>query len=110
MSLETPSALNFELPEDLRVFVNSTRKWVNKEIPKDYARELERKEHEYPFELWDKFTDAGFHGLSVPEEYGGDGGDVLVQALFARELARTLGGLAWVWGLTSFAGSKSIGT
>ena len=36
MSLETaPSALNFELPEDLRVFVNSTRKWVNKEIPKD---------------------------------------------------------------------------
>ncbi len=110
MSLETaPSALNFELPEDLRVFVNSTRKWVNKEIPKDYARELERKEHEYPFELWDKFTDAGFHGLSVPEEYGGDGGDVLVQALFARELARTLGGLAWVWGLTSFAGSKSIG-
>ena len=44
MSLETaPSALNFELPEDLRVFVNSTRKWVNKEIPKDYARELERK-------------------------------------------------------------------
>ena len=29
--------------------------------------------------------------------------------LFARELARTLGGLLWTWGLTSFAGGKSIG-
>jgi acyl-CoA dehydrogenase len=110
MSIETASgAMNFELPEDMRVFVNSTRKWVNKEIPKEYAREAERKEHDYPFDLWDKFTKAGYHGLSVDEQYGGEGGDILTQALFARELARTLGGLAWVWGLTSFAGSKSIG-
>ena len=29
--------------------------------------------------------------------------------LLARELARTLGGLAWIWGITSFAGAKSIG-
>jgi acyl-CoA dehydrogenase len=105
----TSQGLNFELPEDLRVFVASTRKWVDKEVPKAYARELERKEHEYPFELWDKFTKAGFHALTVDEEYGGDGGDVMTQVLFARELARSLGGLAWVWGLTSFAGSKSIG-
>ena len=32
-----------------------------------------------------------------------------MQMLFARELARTLGGLLWTWGLTSFAGGKSIG-
>ncbi len=29
--------------------------------------------------------------------------------LLARELARSLGGLAWIWGITSFAGAKSIG-
>ncbi len=33
----------------------------------------------------------------------------VMQMLLARELARTLGGLAWIWGITSFAGSKSIG-
>jgi acyl-CoA dehydrogenase len=103
------AGLEFELSDEMRLFVNQTRKWVDKELPKSWARELERKEHEYPFELWDKFTAAGFHGLSVPEEYGGEGGDVMTQVLFARELARSLGGLAWVWGLTSFAGSKSIG-
>src|SRR3954465_1455286 len=93
----------------MRVFVRSTRKWVDKELPKSWARDLEKREHEYPFELWDKFTKAGYHGLSVPEEYGGEGGAVLTQVAFARELSRSLGGLAWVWGLTSFAGSKSIG-
>ena len=29
--------------------------------------------------------------------------------ILARELARSLGGLAWLWGITSFAGGKSIG-
>ncbi|MFM6831928.1 MAG: acyl-CoA dehydrogenase family protein, partial [Novosphingobium sp.] len=53
--------------------------------------------------------EAGFHGVGIPEEFGGQGGDVLMQMLLARELARSLGGLAWIWGITSFAGSKSIG-
>ncbi len=59
--------------------------------------------------MWDKFTEAGFHGIGIPEEYDGQGGDVVMQMLLARELARSLGGLAWIWGITSFAGSKSIG-
>ena len=54
-------------------------------------------------------TKAGYHGISVDEEYGGQGGDILVQALLARGLARSLAGMTWVWGLTSFAGAKSVG-
>jgi alkylation response protein AidB-like acyl-CoA dehydrogenase len=101
--------MDFELSEEMRLFRRQVRKWVDKETPKDYARELERHEHDYPVDLWDKFTKAGYHGLSVPEEYGGEGGDVITQMVLARELCRSLGGLSWVWGLTSFAGSKSIG-
>jgi acyl-CoA dehydrogenase len=101
--------MDFELDEDLRLFRKTVRRWVDRELPKAYARELERREHEYPFELWDKLTEAGYHGLSVAEEYGGEGGDVMTQVVFAREVARSLGGLTWVWGLTSFAGSKSVG-
>jgi alkylation response protein AidB-like acyl-CoA dehydrogenase len=59
--------------------------------------------------LWDKFTEGGFHGIGIDEEYGGVGGDILMQVLLARALSRTLGGLAWLWGITSFAGAKSIG-
>src|SRR5690606_13590650 len=67
------------------------------------------KEHEYPFALWDKFTDAGFHGIGISEDYDGQGGDVITQMILARELARPLAGLAWIWGITHYAGSKSIG-
>src|SRR4051812_33458871 len=101
--------MDFELSDEQKLFSDTVRDWVNKETPKDYARELERKEHEYPFDLWDKLTHAGFHGISIDEEYGGQGGDVFMQMLLARGLSRSLAGMTWVWGLTSFAGSKSVG-
>jgi alkylation response protein AidB-like acyl-CoA dehydrogenase len=101
--------MDFELPEEYRAFRDMARRWVETEVPKKWARDLERDEHHYPFALWDKFTDAGFHGIGIAEEYGGQGGDVIMQMVLARELSRSLGGLAWIWGITSFAGSKSIG-
>jgi acyl-CoA dehydrogenase len=101
--------MDFELPEEYQAFRDMVRRWMDKEAPKDWARNLEMDEHNYPFALWDKFTEAGFHGVGISEDYEGQGGDVVMQMLLARELARTLGGLAWIWGITSFAGSKSIG-
>ena len=101
--------MNFELGEELELFRDQVRKWVDAECPKDWCRELERREHQYPQELWDKLTEGGFHGIGIPEEYGGVGGDILVQAIFMREFARNAGGLGWIWGITSFSGVKSIG-
>ncbi len=101
--------MNFDLNEECTLFRDSVRKWVLKECPKDWCRELERKEHEYPQELWDKLTEAGFNGIGIAEEYGGMGGDIIIQAIFAREFSRHAGGLAWIWGITSFSGAKSIG-
>jgi acyl-CoA dehydrogenase len=101
--------MDFDLGEDLALFQQETRAWVDREAPKSWARELERNEAEWPFELFDKFTRAGFHGVGIDEAYGGQGGNVLVQMILARELARSLGGLSWLWGITSFAGAKSIG-
>ena len=75
------STMNLELPEEHRAFQNMVENFVKAELPKDWARELERREHDYPFELWDKFTKGGFHGLGIPEEYGGIGGDVLMQMI-----------------------------
>tara|TARA_R110002110_G_scaffold61833_2_gene173037 strand:+ start:3125 stop:4288 length:1164 start_codon:yes stop_codon:yes gene_type:complete len=101
--------VDYELPEEVSAFKDMVHRWVDAEAPKSWARDMEAKEHDYPFELWDKFTEAGFHGIGIDEAYGGQGGDVLIQMVLARELARSLGGLAWIWGITSFAGVKSIG-
>ena len=101
--------MDFELNQEQQAFRDSVNRWVEAEVPKSWSRELERDEHNYPFALWDKLTEAGFHGIGIDEQYGGQGGDVFTQMILARALARSLGGLAWIWGITSFAGGKSIG-
>jgi butyryl-CoA dehydrogenase len=101
--------MDFELSEEQRAFRDVIRRWVDTEAPKDWMRELEADEENYPFALWDKLANAGYFGIGIEEEWGGIGGDIIMQMIFARELARTAGGLLWVWGLTSFAGAKSVG-
>lgn len=101
--------MDFDLTETQELFRKTVHDWVDREAPKSWARELEREEHAFPHALWDRFTEAGFHGIGLPEEYGGQGGDVLTQMILARGLARSLAGLTWVWGISSFAGGKSVG-
>src|SRR5216684_3070309 len=81
---------HFEFADEHQAFREMVRKWVDKEAPKSWARELERDEHNYPFALWDKFSEAGFHGVGIEDKYGGQGGDVLMQMILGRALARSL--------------------
>jgi len=101
--------VNFDFDEQQVLFRKTIHDWVDREAPKSWARELERDEFNFPYPLWDKFSAAGFHAIGIPEEYGGQGGDILTQMILARELSRSLGGLTWIWGITSFAGGKSVG-
>ncbi len=101
--------MDFALSEEVELFRDSVHRWVDQECPKDWCRELERQEHVYPQELWDKLAEAGFHGVGIAEEYDGLGGDIIIQATFMREFGRNAGGLGWIWGITSFSGAKSIG-
>ncbi len=107
--------MDFTLSEEQRDFQNHLRSWVDKKLPKQLARGWEAREHEYPRELWDLMTEQGLHAVGLPEEYGGTGADVLTQVIIGRELSRTLGGLVWIWGLSSFcarsiaeSGSESV--
>ena len=100
--------MDFALSEEQQAFRDVIRRWVDAEAPKDWMRKLEADEENYPFALWDKLKANGFFGIGIDAEHGGQGGDIIIQMIFARELARTAGGLLWTWGLTSFAGAKSI--
>ncbi len=101
--------MDFELPEELQLLRESVHDWVEANYPKSTALELEGQVGEFPEQLWDDMAAAGFHAIGIDEAYGGQGGDVMTQAVIARELARSLAGLTWVWGISSFAGGKSIG-
>jgi alkylation response protein AidB-like acyl-CoA dehydrogenase len=96
------------LADEHRAYRDVVERFVAAEMPKEWARKLEAREEDYPFELWDKFTAGGFHGLGIAEEYGGVGGDIFMQVIAARALSRTLAGLAWLWGINAFAGAKAL--
>ncbi len=100
--------MDFDLSQEQVAFREMAQDWVEQNYPKHRARELEAREGQFPYELWKDLATAGFHGIGIAEEYGGQGGDSVTQSILARELARTLGGLAGVWGVSSFAGGKTL--
>jgi len=99
-----------ELTTERVELARNLKAWVDKELPKSRALALEQLEHSFPYELWDAINDWGLHGIGIPEEYGGAGGSSVDAAIVARELARNLGGLAWTWAITAFAGARSLVT
>lgn len=101
--------MDFSFTEEQDLFRKSVHDWVEREVPKRVARELEADEFNYPHELFNKMAAAGFHAIGIDEKYGGAGGTEVTQMILARELARSLAGLTWTWGISSFAGAKSVG-
>ena len=101
--------MDFGFTEEQDMFRKTVHDWVEREVPKRVARELEADEFNYPHELFDKMAKAGFHAIGIDEKYGGVGGSEVTQMILARELSRSLAGLTWTWGISSFAGAKSVG-
>ena len=101
--------MDFELTEEQELFRKTVHDWVEREAPKRVARELETDEHEFPHALFDKFTEAGFHGDRHRRGVRRSGRRRHHPDDPGPRLARSLAGLTWVWGITSFAGGKSVG-
>jgi alkylation response protein AidB-like acyl-CoA dehydrogenase len=103
--------MDFSFSDEENDFRGSVRDWVNAKYPKTKANELERREdHDgsnFPTDYWDDLVAAGYLGIGVSEELGGQGGGATIQAILMEELAVNLAGLVWVWGISSFC-AKSI--
>ena len=103
--------MDFAFSEEENDFRAIVREWVEEKCPKDHALELERHEdHDgshFPHELWQDMADAGFFGIGIEEELGGQGGGAVIQAIFMEEIARSLAGISWIWGINQF-NAKSI--
>lgn len=97
----------FELTDEQRQLREMVREFVERECPKPVARALEAAA-EFPYELAERIAAAGLNGIGVPEEYGGQGGGLLEQTIVCEELSRSLGGLAWLWGITVWSGARAV--
>jgi alkylation response protein AidB-like acyl-CoA dehydrogenase len=99
--------LDFNLSKSQKMFVKGLRDVLTKEFTKEYFRKLD-DEKKWPYEAMKKLGELGYLGLSVPEEYGGYGGDALDVTLCIEEAARSMGGPAMAYFTTVCFGSRAI--
>src|SRR4051794_15014206 len=86
--------MDFELPEEMRMFKESLRRFVNAElIPierQTVTPEGEEVKPEHLGRLQQRAKDLGIWMMEVPEEYGGPGLSLFQRTLITEELSRTI--------------------
>lgn len=79
--------MDFTLPEELVMFRDTLRKFVEKEL--EPISEKVEEEDRIPDETVNKMAELGLFGLAIPADYGGFGMSVLGQCVALEELSRT---------------------
>ncbi|MFH2125412.1 MAG: acyl-CoA dehydrogenase family protein [Pseudomonadota bacterium] len=80
--------MNIDLSEEQRMIVDSARRFLQKECPPDFVREMARDAKGITPELWRGMAELGWMGLVVPEQYGGFEGNFLDLILLLEEMGR----------------------
>src|SRR4029453_1996667 len=86
--------MDFQLPEELRMFKESLRRFVNTELIPVERQTIPVEGEEIKPEFLSRFQqrakDLGIWMMEVPEEYGGPGLSILARAIVVEELSRTI--------------------
>ena len=93
--------MDFRLSDEHLAFRETIRTFVDKEI-RPVAREWEQTGR-YPAEIVDGMKEMGLFGLTVPEEYGGLGVDLVSMAIVFEEISRGWMGIAGILGSHSLS-------
>ncbi|WP_336328582.1 acyl-CoA dehydrogenase family protein [Halovenus sp. HT40] len=84
--------MDFALSQEQQM-MQSLAEDISSDYPLDYWRQKDDAE-EFPHEFWDELADAGFTGLTVPEEYGGEGLGMTEIVATGLALGRNGGGVS----------------
>ncbi|HOK07025.1 MAG TPA: acyl-CoA dehydrogenase family protein [Syntrophales bacterium] len=88
--------MDFQLSEEHRIFKETVAAFAAKEIA-PIAEEIDKRD-EWPEGLWEKLASLGIMGITVDQEYGGAGADILSASLACEELAKASAAVALSWG------------
>ncbi len=95
--------MDFSFSEEQNLLRESVSKLMDRHAPPEYLRKLDR-EQGYPYELYDKWAEAGLFKMPFPEEYGGLGGNVIDLAIISEEISLRSTDLAMAYGGSIFCG------
>ncbi|MEM0373743.1 MAG: acyl-CoA dehydrogenase family protein [Sulfolobaceae archaeon] len=98
LPFSTSEIYNIRITENHELFRKAVREFMEREVA-PYVEKGER-EGTIPQEVLEKAKELGLFGISVPQQYGGQGGDGLMTAMAVEEMSR-------VW--PSFAARVTVG-
>lgn len=99
--------MNFEESEEITMLRDTLRRFLDREWTREQAREFEL-EAKYPEDVFQRLCEIGVTGLTVPEEYGGCGIDVLAAVVTIEELSRRGTALSGPYIHCAFYGGMNI--
>ena len=91
--------MDFQLTDEQRMIRETVRKWAVNELGP--LQEKIDEEDWFPPDFFKKCAEIGILGIPISEQYGGLGGDVLMQTLAIEEMSRICPALAMTYGAHS---------
>jgi acyl-CoA dehydrogenase len=79
--------MNFDESETVTALRQSLERFVEREMPRSAAQQWDKDNH-FPRDVHRKLADLGVLGLTIPEEYGGFGRDIVATMVTIEELSR----------------------
>ena len=94
-------------PEHIAMLRETISRFVTTEMPRDLVRQWDR-DHTFPPDVFRKLADLGVCGLTIEEEYGGQGRDLVAAVAVIEELCRGGACLAGPFIHAAFYGGMNI--
>lgn len=94
-------------PEHITMLRDTLKRFVKDNAPRDLVRQWDR-ECRFPRDVFRRLGDLGVCGLTVGEEYGGQGRDIVAAVAVLEELARASTALAGPFIHCAFYGGLNI--
>ena len=87
--------MDFSLTPEQLSLVDMVKTFANEEIAS--AQKSMDSDHEFPYEVWKKWSELGMAGIMIPAEYGGSELDALTYILCIEEVATISQTFALIW-------------
>ena len=85
--------MNFTEPDHIQILRDTLRKFIKNEMPKSLVSKWDQEDY-FPKDVFKKLVDLGVTSLTVPEEYGGSGIDMVATIATIEELSSRSVGIA----------------
>ena len=82
--------MDFAFTQGQEMLRRSARDFLESNCPTSVIRDLESSNLPYSPQLWDRMASLGWLGLALPEQHGGEGGDIVDQLVLAEEIGMAI--------------------